>query len=179
MCGIALVVVLFFSSLVTAMAGPNLAGKVLDRAALQNVKTYCVDTSNLSPGPVWWRNLLHQESLDVRAVIESESKPKGLISKLPWKLQASCSAPGVDAVLHFDSLLLVGTPLNKQSGFGWRAHLRASDKASSRVIYRAEGEAIGVVNYSRDENDHVDRQQAVYKALWALVSDVKAISKKP
>ena len=84
-----------------AAARTKLAGKVLDAAAFNRVRTYCVDTSNIKE-PVNPEDFPQPEAFDVREMIKTESEPKGLLSKLPWKLEADCSAPGVDAIVRFD-----------------------------------------------------------------------------
>jgi len=178
-----------FAAAPNAAAGKNLAGKVVNRAALQNVMTYCVDTSNLDRGPVSGGDFPHPEAFDVREVIERDRKPNGLLSRLPWKLEASCSAPGVDAVLRFNfhSIASFTTEAERPGAipydrWRYRAKLEVSDKASSGVIYRADGDSsISVGPTDRDPVGrwHASRQDAADLALGALVSDVKTISKNP
>ena len=150
----------------------KLAGKVVDAATFGKVRTYCIDTSNLK-GTLYRDHA--PESFDVGELIKTESGPKGLLSKLPWKLEADCSAPGVDAVLWFE--------FPPTAARGWEARSLVSDKASSRVIYIAEGNSLGYrlggTGDGSGVGDELHCRDAVYNALWALVSDVKAISKKP
>ncbi len=180
-------VILACAAVPTAAAGAKLAGKVLDRAALMKVKTYCVDTSSLVqfPGPYdqAWIPV-------VRDLIKEESGPKGLLSKLPWKLEADCSAPGVDAVLRFafGRVLLTTTPTYPVLG----ALLRVSDKASWQVIYQAVAETPDSRNRMTADDGNGDRpatdqpqpdpdlgREVARSALQELVSDVKTISKNP
>ena len=191
------------------VAGAELAGKILDAAALSKVKTYCVDTSNLKgavyPGDVPW-----PEQFDVRELVKRESGPKGLLAKLPWKLEAVCSAPGADAIARVEFRVILGpgtqeillhSPVIAEypqpSEFRWRAELEVTDKTSSRQIYEGQGNPLdnrlarpgeqgtGLVDDSppsvevRVQRYHVLRQDAAYHALAALVSDVKAISGHP
>lgn len=169
----------------SAVARAKLAGKVLDAAAFSKVKTYCVDTSNRSGA----------DALDVPELMKRESGPKGLLSKLPWKLEADCSAPGVDAILRFDfswsisNAVRPGPPEGSPSALSglsrlWRAQLQLSDKAPSRVIYKAEANSLDndqqpTVDDPRTQLDHTLRQNAAYHALAALVSDVKTASRNP
>lgn len=191
-------VLLVCAAVPTAAGGAKLAGKVLDAAAFGKVKTYCVDTSNLikeAVNPVEGRQDFPQpEAFDVREEMKRESEPQGLLSKLPWKLGADCSAPDVDAIVHFDFRLVPGILVLAPAGGEnsqprppaqnyWRADIQVSDKASSRVIYKAEGNPLDYrlerTTTTVEELRHVQRQLAAYYALAALVSDVKTISKNP
>jgi hypothetical protein len=164
-------VILACAAVPAAAAGAKLAGKVLGAAALSKVRTYCVDTSNLE---VPEARVAEYEEFAVRELVKAESGPKGLLSKLPWRLEANCSAPGLDAVLWFEFPLAAAR--------GWEARSLVSDKASSRVIYIAEGNSLGYrLGGTGDDievRDELHCRDAAYNALWALVSDVKAISKK-
>src|SRR5271157_6645940 len=150
-------VILACAAAPSATAGKKPAGKVLDVAALSKVRTYCVDTSKLSGGPIWPESLLKPEAFDVRKLIKRESGPNGLVSKLPWKLEPSCPAAGVDAVASFNffrvylTMLLKAAPLGYPAGrewpppgtgIQWRARLQISEGVSSRIIYEAEGNAL-------------------------------------
>lgn len=200
-------IVLACTAVPTATAGEKLAGKVLDAAAFSKVRSYCVDTSNLGVAPREWiylgskgpfnvgsgvGDVPHPEAFDVGQVMTRESGPKGLLSKLPWKPEASCSAPGVDAVVSFDFNITAGIPVQPATDQptqqqllprGWRAQLRVSGKASSDVIYKGEGvplgNNLGPTNINQADLDHRLRQSAAYHALAALVSDVKTVSKNP
>jgi hypothetical protein len=189
----------------SAAAGAKLAGKVLDAAALSKVRTYCVDTSNLK-GPVYPGDIPRPEEFDVREVVKRESGPKGLLSKLPWKLEADCSNPGVDAIVRFEFRVFLGpwgeyvesnNPLLAEypqpSEFVWRVELQVADKASNRAVYQAEGAPAdnGLVRSTEEgprpvdsspeaevrvQRYHVLRQDAAYHAFAALIADLKAIS---
>ena len=195
-------VLLACAAVPTAAAGEKLAGKVLDAAALSKVRTYCVDTSNLK-GLVYPGDVPRPQEFDVRELVKRESGPKGLLSKLPWKLEGDCSGPGVDAIVRFEFRVILGPgtvdtllhdpvlAVYPQTGeFRWRAELQVTDEASTRVVYKAEGNPVepnltrtGEQNQDLDhvqvQRYHVLRQDAAYHALAGLVSDVKAISKNP
>ncbi len=170
-------VILACAAVPTSAAGKRPAGRVLDRAALQSIKTYCVDTNNLKRAPIRGDDFPHPEAFDVREVIKRESKPNGLLSRLPWKLEKSCAAPGVDAIVRIAFTEGLGVT------YVWRARLQVSDKASSRLIYSVEGNPLGIhagpPAVSQEDYDHALRQSAAYHALAALVSDIKTISKNP
>jgi hypothetical protein len=202
-------VILAYTAMPTAAAGAKLAGKVLDAAALSQVKTYCIDTINLR-GAIYPGDVRGAQEFDVRELVTRESRAKGLLSKLPWKLEADCSAPGVDAVVRFEfHVIRAPAPLNpmlnspniaarpQRREVGWRAELQVTDKASSGAVYEAEGNPVDVSLVRpkeqrfgpldqpppsvdvRAQRFHVLRQDAAYHALAALVSDVKTISKNP
>ena len=89
----------------------------------------------------------HPESFDVGEVRARESKPKGLLRKLPWKLEADRSTPGVDAIVRFNFYVTAGIPTltapkqptqDQLIPRGWRAQLQVSGTASSSVMYKAE-----------------------------------------
>ena len=187
--------VLACAPLPTAVARAKLAGKVLDAAALSKVRTYCVDTSNLK-GPVYPGDIPDPEASDVRELVTTERGPKGLLAMLPWKLEAGCSGPGVDAIVRFDFRAIVGGmmvgPVPPNSAPvewpppgqpQWRAELQVTDKASSRATYKAEGNPLDQRSkptaLTQAQLDHLQRRDAAYHALAALVSDVKTISKNP
>ncbi|MGD0693809.1 MAG: hypothetical protein ABSB82_03055 [Terriglobia bacterium] len=194
-------VVLACAAAPAAARRPKLAGKVVDAAALSKVRTYCVDTSNLKE-PVYPGDVPRPEQFDVRELVKRESGPKGLLSKLPWKLEADCSSPGVDAIMRFGFRVILGPSIQGQllqdpvvvypvpGEFRWRAEIQVTDKASTQVVYEAEGNPVdSSLNRTSEQNqdlDHVQvqryhdlRQDAAYHALAALVSDVKTISKNP
>ena len=103
-------VVLACAAPLPAAARAKLAGKVVDAATFGKVRTYCIDTSNLK-GPLNATapdDVPQPEAFHVNQFIKTESEPKGLLSKLPWKLAADCSAPGVDAIVRFDFRLQGG-----------------------------------------------------------------------
>ncbi len=188
-------VVLACAAVPPAAAKVKLAGKVLNAAALSKVKAYCVDTSNLK-GPVYPGDVPRPEQFDVRKLVRRESKPKGLLSKLPWKLEANCSAPGVDAVVRFKFRALIGpagepvfepratATYPREAEFRWGAELQVADRASRRVLYKAGGNPVDsplvrIGDQAQVKLYHALRQDAAHLALAALVSDVKTISKNP
>jgi hypothetical protein len=59
--------------------------------------------------------------------------------------------------------------------------LKVSDAASSRVIYEVEGNpmnyGLGRNGAPKEEPGHILRREAAYHAFWALIADVKLLSK--
>ena len=173
----------------------KLAGKVVDAAAFSKVKTYCVDTSNLK-GPVYPGDVPRPEEFDVLELVKRESGPKGLLSKLPWRLEADCAAPAVDAIVRLRFRALIGpagervfesraaATYPREAEFRWGAELQVTDKASRRVVYKSDGNPVdSPLVPTGDQVEvqlyHVLRQDAARLAVAALVSDVETISKRP
>lgn len=67
-------------------------GYVMDAAAFGKIQSYCVDTHNLPPDQV---KVIDQFVLQ-------ESKPKGLLTKLPWHRRATCENAGLDALVRME-----------------------------------------------------------------------------
>ena len=67
-------------------------GFVLNSAAFQKIHSYCVDTHNLPDDQV--------KVID--RFVAQESKPKGLLAKLPWQRMATCQDAGIDAVVRLE-----------------------------------------------------------------------------
>jgi hypothetical protein len=128
-------ILLVFIALPLLATGKKLAGKVTDEAAFGQIRSYCIDTSLL---PGW-------EAIDVRDLVKTESKPKGLLSKLPWRLAASCQASDVDAVVRvrFRRLAMTGIgtgalpPLGGEPQGLWPGHYqwRRCSKFLTRLLH--------------------------------------------
>lgn len=70
----------------------KLEGYVMDRSAFRNIQSYCVDTHNLPPDQI--RVIDH--------FVRRESKPQGLLSKLPWHRRATCQDASLEAVVRME-----------------------------------------------------------------------------
>jgi hypothetical protein len=70
----------------------KLEGYVMNAAAFRKIQSYCVDTHNLPPDQV--KVIDH--------FVMQESKPKGLLSKLPWNRRATCQDPSLGAVVRME-----------------------------------------------------------------------------
>jgi hypothetical protein len=64
------------------------SGEVPDRRALAEVQTYCIQKSGLSDSDRYL----------VDGFLKTESKPKRLLTRMPWKLVASCRDDNPDAI---------------------------------------------------------------------------------
>ncbi len=70
----------------------KLQGYIMNPSAFGKIRSFCVDTHNLPPDQV--------EVID--HFVSVESKPKGLLTRLPWRHLASCQQAGVDALLRLE-----------------------------------------------------------------------------
>jgi hypothetical protein len=177
-----LAVLMMASTLPLAAKGKKPTGEITDLAAFGNVRSYCVDTTDL---PGW-------EALDVQGLVETESKPKRLLTKLPWTLAADCTESRPDAVVvvrfpivsvaRIDSGTAAPDPNEDPQSrfFEVRAELKVSDRNSSRLLYEVQA---APVFYSSGrsvapavEPDHILRREAAYHAFWTLIDDIKRVS---
>jgi hypothetical protein len=70
----------------------KLGGYVLDAAAFRKIHSYCVDTHNL---PL-------REVMLIDGFVLRESKPNGLLARLPWRRFATCQEGGHDAIVRLE-----------------------------------------------------------------------------
>ncbi|MGA3325401.1 MAG: hypothetical protein ABSF45_13085 [Terriglobia bacterium] len=89
-CCLGIFLLLSFSPLLAQ--NKKLDGYVLDAAAFGKIQSYCVDTHNLPPDQA--------EVID--HFVSQESKPKGLLTKLPWHRVATCQDAGLDGIVRME-----------------------------------------------------------------------------
>jgi hypothetical protein len=169
--------------LAVAAAAKKPAGKISDLAAFSRIHSYCVDSSSL-PG---------DEALDLNGFMSGESKPKKLLSKLPWTRTADCSdgSPDVTIRVEFSKYFPVNetqvgaqTPGNgpaQEEFYKVRAVLRVSQAASSPALYEVEAAPLsnsltGAAVVPVDEPLPVQRRNAIYGAFWKLIDDVHRVA---
>ena len=70
----------------------RLDGYVLNAAAFREIELYCVDTHNLPP----------REVAVINQFVSRESKPRGLLARLPWRRLAICPEGGSEAILRLE-----------------------------------------------------------------------------
>jgi hypothetical protein len=177
----------WFWLLVMAAALPLLAkgkkpsGDVLDPRSFANIRSYCVDT----------RDLADNERYQVEGFVDQESKPKKLLTQLPWKLFTDCREGEPDAVIkiEFQRLKDLGIRLGEQERdptadsprevYRVKAVLRVSDADSKRLVYQVQGSPLE--NSSSDsplmapDAPSELRHSALYHAFWALVQDTQLL----
>jgi hypothetical protein len=169
--------------LAAGAAAKKPAGTISDLAAFSQIHSYCVDSSSL-PG---------DEAIDVKGFVSAESKPKKLLTKLPWTLASDCSQGPPDVVVRVEfskyfpvNEAQVGspTPSNgpaQEEFYKVRAVLRVSQATSSQVLYEIEAAPLsnsltGAAVVPVDEPLPVQRRNATYGAFWKLIQDVQRVS---
>ncbi len=70
----------------------KLQGYIMNAGAFGKIRSFCVDTHNLPTDQV--------EVID--RFVSEESKPKGLLTRLPWRRLATCQESGVDALVRLE-----------------------------------------------------------------------------
>lgn len=70
----------------------KLEGYVLNAAAFRKIQSYCIDTRNLPP----------REEKVIEQFVSHESKPAGLLARLPWNRLASCQQGDLDAIVRVE-----------------------------------------------------------------------------
>jgi hypothetical protein len=70
----------------------RLDGYILDAAAFREVEMYCVDTHNLPP----------REVAVINQFVSRESRPRGLLARLPWHRVAICQEGGSHAIVRLE-----------------------------------------------------------------------------
>lgn len=158
-------------------------GKVIDEQALENVRSYCFDTTGLS----------EQDAYLVHGFAKNENKPKHLLTKLPWKLMPSCQAGNPDAVVkvNFGSIKTFGvlfgantpTPMTRGESTRYepKAILEAIEKNSDQIIYKAQATPLANTssNSSMPAPDNLTalRLQALRNVVATLVHDVRLLTR--
>jgi hypothetical protein len=156
-------------------------GEIPDAAAFAKITSYCIDSSQLSGN----------DAYTVRGFVETENKPKKLLTKLPWKLDRDCSAEP-DAIVKVQFPLLrnssvqAGVPSDPynppESELRTKAVLEISDASSSRLLYKIEAWPLDnpLVDSGVERGDSLplQRHNAMYNAFSTLIDDVHRVSKK-
>lgn len=175
---------LLLSLPLAAHARSKPTGKIPDVVAFNNVRTYCIDTSELS-GP---------EAYDVKGFIRRESRPKGLLTKLPWKLQPDCREGSPDAIAKISFHMLnkigtvIGTPSNDEltpmDPYALRAYLQVFGGETQKLLYELEAAPLDNPEANPDPNKIPDqeplpllRRNAAYRAFWTMIGDLQITSK--
>ncbi|HEV2491987.1 MAG TPA: hypothetical protein VG204_02830 [Terriglobia bacterium] len=152
-------------------------GEIPNPAAFAKITSYCIDSSQLSGN----------DAYTVQGFIETESKPKKLLTKLPWKLYRDCRDAEPDAIVKLEFPLLrngsveVSTPADPlnppDSEYRTKAVLEISDASSSRLLYKVEAWPLDnpLVDSGVEGGDSLplQRHNAMYNAFSTLIDDVR------
>lgn len=151
-------------------------GEIPDRAAFARVRSYCVDTQGM-PGDAAYA---------IEGFLETESKPKKLLTKLPWKLLRDCRQGNPDAVIRIEfpflnSINIRRGPLPSEPDFyKLKGVMQISDADSARLLYKVQ--AMPLVSgadesvSSTSQPLPVLRRDVLYGVFLALIHDVERVS---
>ncbi|HXW15473.1 MAG TPA: hypothetical protein VEN79_13270 [Terriglobia bacterium] len=70
----------------------KLDGYIMNASAFGSIQSYCVDTHNLPP----------REVKVINQFLARESKPTGLLTRLPWRRIATCQEGAPDAIVRLE-----------------------------------------------------------------------------
>jgi len=141
-------------------------GDVLERDIFLGTRTYCVDTRGLSSG----------EASDVRRFLDVESRPKKLLSKIPWQPVPDCREVDAIVKVEFSQQVeiqqatqglggLAGAPMSSVPVTKFRASMQIFDRVSQKLVYQV-----------RAQGASVRRDQAISGPFSLLVNDLQALS---
>jgi hypothetical protein len=157
-------------------------GEVPNPRALADVQSYCINKIELSN---WDRHI-------VEDFVKSESKPKHLLTKLPWKLVESCRNGNPDATATLEFVSLNVTRVGNQSlppitpaqdpDAPIKVVLTVGDTSAETLLYRTQATSLES-NADRGANPHEDekpegpaeRRDAVYHVFWSLINDLQSV----
>lgn len=85
-------IILLLSASPLAAKDKKLGGYVLNAAAFGRIQSYCFDTHNMPP----------REVKVINQFVVRESKPNGLLTRLPWHRLATCQEGHPDAMVRLE-----------------------------------------------------------------------------
>jgi hypothetical protein len=163
-------------------------GDILDRPALAHVQTYCIDASQLSDTDRYVLN----------GFLKNESKPKHLLTKLPWKLMRSCQDDNPDAIVTLDFVSL--TTIENTTGGPTTPPLSVTDRrdpeaefkavmtvadSSPKSLYQVEARPMASTPAVEDQNPTpsappmhggpAEKTDAIYHVFWRLINDLQIL----
>jgi len=159
-------------------------GEVRNPQAFAKIRSFCVDTGGLS----------NFDRGIVKDFVKAESKPKHLLTKLPWRLVPECQgrAPDAAAKVEFVPLRVTRVVLPQgapgripETPYAVKVALQVVDAGSQEPLYSVEARA--VINAvgpedspprsptSENTNPLLEKRDALYHAFWYLVDDVRQL----
>jgi hypothetical protein len=167
-------------------------GEVPDRRALAEVRTYCIEKSGLSDS----------DRFMVDGFLKTESKPKHLLTKLPWKLVESCQDDSPDAIatMDFVSLTTIGIsangsqPVSRNDAPDPEGEIKlvfTVRDSSQKLLYRGEARPLGGAVPAREDpysnaptelpshGGPAEKVDAVYHVFWRLINDLQVMRGAP
>jgi len=160
------------------------AGEIRNPQAFAKIRSFCVDTGGLSD---FDRRI-------VKDFVKAESKPKHLLTKLPWKLVPECQGGASDATakVEFVPLRVIrvvlpqGAPAQiPETPYAVKVALQVVNAGSQEPLYSVEARAVinavGAADSSarsptsEKTNPVLEKRDALYHAFWYLVDDVRQL----
>jgi len=161
------------------------SGEISDRRALAEVRTYCIEKSGLSGS----------DRYIVDGFLKSESKPKHLLTKMPWKLVESCADDNPDAIATVEFVRLNSTEITMGNATGPAGSVTDSrdpeapvkvvltvHDSSGKLLYTAQampltGDLVSTPTATEPppHGGPVERQDAVYHVFWGLINDLQGV----
>ncbi len=183
--GLLLVII---SSLLTAK-DKTPAGEIRNPQALAKIRSFCVDTGGLSD---FDRRI-------VKDFLKAESKPKHLLTKLPWKLVPECQGGSPDATAKVEFIPLSVIRVGRSQGapsqtperpYAIKVALQVVNADSQEPLYSVEARAVitaigradssaGGYPASENTNPVLEKRDALYHAFWCLVEDLQQLKLIP
>ncbi len=159
-------------------------GEVLDRRALTEVSSYCIEEGGLSGSDRYL----------VDGFLKAESKPKHLLTKMPWKRVEGCGSGSPDAIAAVEFVPLnriaigagepTGPPLSGTDSRDPEAPIKVVltvTDSSQKLLYRTQAMTLDQDVTSASElpppsrGTPAERQDALYHAFWNLIEDLQAV----
>ncbi|HZP02417.1 MAG TPA: hypothetical protein VFD30_19195 [Terriglobia bacterium] len=170
-------------------AGDKLpAGDIRDPQAFARIRSYCMDTRGLSD---FDRRI-------VKDFLNAESKPKHLLTKLPWRLVPECQEAGHDAAakVEFVPIKVVRAVVPQGAAdevpdnpYAVKVVLEVVAAGSQELVYSVEARAVinavGPADASAGSatgetiNPVLEKRDALYHAFWDLINDVRQVRSPP
>jgi hypothetical protein len=147
----------------------KLGGYVLDPVSFRVIQSYCIDTHNLPP----------REVKVINQFIARESKPTGLLARLPWHRLGTCQEANPDAIVRLEF------PYDHSSAYFVRHDIQGAlivfRPGSPSPIY--ETQALPPTGESGIYNDRsileVLERNALESVTRALIHDWQKLSETP
>jgi len=167
------------------------AGEMSDRAAFLKVQSYCIDLNSLED----------YEKDEVHEFVAKESEPGKLLSRIPWKLEKSCSEGDSDVLVKLEfprsrvDRLGSGPPATPGTAgidgqpppvaiggqeplYHTVAVLRVVNRQNSGTIYTCQADPLspeGSDSGPVAAADTIERRNSMYGAFWKLAQDIQRV----
>jgi hypothetical protein len=164
--GVALIVLSALVCTVVSSKERRTLGDATNVEALLKVHNFCLDQSTLNAS----------QSADVEKFVARASAPRGVLSKMSWRLISDCGQ--ADAIVKLavaETEELSQTSYSSATGSAatgsvpvpaYKASVAVHDRASGKLLYQVEGESV-----------QSNRQGAIASPFSKLAKDLKTLAK--